>query len=53
MNKHCDRYDPAKAYMTIAVSIGLEQEQLEHGLKIISKTIKEKKKKDEKKKNKK
>ncbi len=38
--QHCNAYSPAKAYMTIAVSIGLTKDQLQTAISIINKTIK-------------
>jgi hypothetical protein len=47
--QHCDKYAAAAAYMTVAVSIGLTREQLEHALAVIAKTIKERDKRKAKK----
>ncbi len=46
--QHVDCYEPAEAYLTLAVSVGATQQDLEAALAIVAKTVKEKHKKDAK-----
>ncbi len=47
--QHLPLYEPAEAYLTVAVSVGATREELETALTIIVKTVREKSKRDAKK----
>lgn len=43
--QHCNRYEPARSYLTLAVSVGLAQPELEQALALLAKTLRERDKK--------
>ena len=43
--QHCNRYEPARSYLTLAVSVGLAQPELEQALALLAKTMRERDKK--------